>query len=884
MRAALVLLLIACDGAPSTPDGAVTGCDSDEQCSDGRFCNGEETCTEAGCAEGTPPCPAARCVETSRSCTTTCDPADGDGDGHDDVVCGGDDCDDTDADRAPGMTELCDLDDEDCDPDTFGERDADDDGYLDSACCDGDRCGDDCDDSDPGVHPSEAEACDAIDNDCDHLVDEDVTSMPFYPDCDRDLFGAAGAPATMACTAPTVPPPCDGAAGARWAANDDDCYDGLAAIRPDAIESCNGADDDCDGTIDDAATCAPGEGVASAVCDSGVCAIEACDIGRADCDLIAVNGCEIDLSSSALHCGTCGDACVVEHGVGRCAMHACSIGACDSGYHACEGSCVRSDDPATCGSRCEPCPLPEGASRATCDGSSCGVECASGRHRCGAECRVDDSPMSCGARCTPCPSIAFGSATCAGGVCGLACDDGRALSGAACIAAARPIAPLAGSIMSGRRPTFRWELAPGYDGVRIELCSDASCSTVITSFDATGTSFTPSTTLGTGTMFWRLRARNGASVSAPVDRPWVFWIPRTGSSRAAVCGFGLDLDADGYFDVPRNAGGVAFHRGRSIGVEQSPSTRAPISSGFGDPFALGDVDGDGLGDVWIAGHLVRGATPTIATRVTPTSWNLRSVVAAGDVDGDGYGDIAVFYEPPDYFAAGRSLAILYGGPAPFTREPTDLALPYPYADSSRLVGTDADGDGYSDLIVAQMWSESAVDSFSGAYVFPGRPGGPLSASSFSFNYGDHRFDYIARAGDVDADGYCDLIAGHGIYDGGHRLLRYSFGVHRGGAGFFADTPFATIATTVSYSNATGVDDLSGDGRSEIILSTSTQSALYLGTSGTFATAMMLSGARMLGLADTNGDGLGDVFAQTGSSLFMGRSSPPGVGAPIVLGD
>jgi hypothetical protein len=146
---------------PST-GGTLTGptCELDEDCSDGLFCTGDEVCapgsTDAdlgGCVPGAPPCgPGMTCDEPGAVCLDACavDP-DGDDDGAPALACGGLDCEDADPTIFPGQAEACDAIDDDCDPATIGTLDADADGLISAQCCNGPVCGDDCDDSLPGL-------------------------------------------------------------------------------------------------------------------------------------------------------------------------------------------------------------------------------------------------------------------------------------------------------------------------------------------------------------------------------------------------------------------------------------------------------------------------------------------------------------------------------------------------------------------------------------------------------------------------------------------------------------------------------------------------------------------------------------------------------------
>lgn len=155
--------------------------------------------------------------------------------------------------------ETCDGKDNDCD----GKVDVADPGYTGTvyyADADHDTYGDpngarscssaqgvanmsDCDDTNADVFPGADELCNAIDDDCDGLVDDndtDTLNRPtWYMDMDEDGFGDPGEGVT-ACVAPSL-----------YIMDDSDCDDMDAAVNPDAQEVCNSLDDDCDTLSDD---------------------------------------------------------------------------------------------------------------------------------------------------------------------------------------------------------------------------------------------------------------------------------------------------------------------------------------------------------------------------------------------------------------------------------------------------------------------------------------------------------------------------------------------------------------------------------------------------------------------------------------------------------
>jgi hypothetical protein len=103
---------------------------------------------------------------------------------------------------------------------------------------DGYTADEDCDDDDAAVHPGATEICNEVDDDCDDLVDEDV-STSFYEDADADGYGDPDS-ITVACSRPT-----------GHVDSGTDCDDDDDTIHPAAVERCNEIDDDCDGEIDE---------------------------------------------------------------------------------------------------------------------------------------------------------------------------------------------------------------------------------------------------------------------------------------------------------------------------------------------------------------------------------------------------------------------------------------------------------------------------------------------------------------------------------------------------------------------------------------------------------------------------------------------------------
>ncbi|MDD5178153.1 MAG: MopE-related protein [Candidatus Nanoarchaeia archaeon] len=116
--------------------------------------------------------------------------------------------------------------------------------------------GNDCNDNNKNINPGKTESCNGIDDDCDGIIDEGVKNI-YYKDFDNDTYGDILI-TTEACSAPT-----------GYVSNSLDCDDTNANRHPGKIEICNGIDEDCDASIDEDLT-APLADNQDGVCEDSV--------------------------------------------------------------------------------------------------------------------------------------------------------------------------------------------------------------------------------------------------------------------------------------------------------------------------------------------------------------------------------------------------------------------------------------------------------------------------------------------------------------------------------------------------------------------------------------------------------------------------------------
>ena len=278
----------------------------------------------------------------------------------------------------------------------------------------------------------------------------------------------------------------------------------------------------------------------------------------------------------------------------------------------------------------------------------------------------------------------------------------------------------------------------------------------------------------------------------------------------------------------------------------------------GQPFALGDVGGDGHLDLVLndfasklevrAGDGLGGFLQPVVTSVSPAKIDR---VAVGDVDGDGHADVAfgVKNNPTVQVRLGAADGS-FGAP---------LDLPLTQAGVVQHVALcDATGDGALDLVASQQFSSRLtvyVGTGDGGFATP--PHEVLGIPAL----------YEVQAGEIDGDGRTDLVLYSGLLN--NEILAILFG-H--GDGSFEPPLF--VDTNLDANVALG--DLDGDGRDDIApvrLGGSTQDAFATWQPGVGLVAIPLATVSPAAfcvrafIGDLDRDGIGELLLATSSNIF-----------------
>ncbi|MDO8333710.1 MAG: hypothetical protein Q7T35_03445 [Nitrosomonas sp.] len=308
-----------------------------------------------------------------------------------------------------------------------------------------------------------------------------------------------------------------------------------------------------------------------------------------------------------------------------------------------------------------------------------------------------------------------------------------------------------------------------------------------------------------------------------------------------------------------------------------------------------------------------------------------SVSDAGDVNGDGFDDLIIGAPGIAYGAELGSGYVVFGKSAGFngTLELSSLngddgfRLHGNYNFYNELLGHavssagDVNGDGFDDFMIgAPQANDYEGDSAGACYVVFGRASGFTSALNLSMldtssgfsvsrHYGSEIGRVISNAGDVNGDGFDDLIfseymAGMETTFSGPRFV--VFGKAEGvpdQSVRFSVSEYASWGGTVS-----GAGDVNGDGIDDLIMGANSVYAgggvgfiggggfVVFGKTGDFSSmaladvdgnnGFLVTGAGVFvnNAGDVNGDGFGDVIV--GDRVVFGKAS--GFSAEVDISD
>jgi hypothetical protein len=416
---------------------------------------------------------------------------------------------------------------------------------------------------------------------------------------------------------------------------------------------------------------------------------------------------------------------------------------------------------------------------------------------------------------------------------------------------------------------------------------------------------------------------NGSSSGVSTTASW----SQVGENSSDEFGFSVstagDVNGDGFSDIivgafyyiyPHVKGKAYVYNGSSSGLITTASwtkTGGSNYDNFGYSVATaGDVNGDGYSDIIVgtpgysngtgAVFVFNGSSTGLSTTASYTKLgeatydNFGSTVAtAGDINGDGYSDILVGDPGAPYPSLYGKAYVFIGSAAGLSSSSSWTKNGENSGDSFGLsvaLAGDVNGDGYSDVIVGAPGYSSSTGK---VYVFNGSSTGLSTTASWTTigeNSGDTYGQSVSTAGDVNGDGYSDVIVGA---PGFSNVAGKAYVFQGSATGLSATTSWAQVGEN-SYDNygysVSTAGDVNGDGYSDVIVGAvnyiypSGKGKAYVyngGASGVSASASWSVigehngdnfGWSVATTGDVNGDGFSDIIVGAyGNSTYAGKA-------------
>jgi len=234
-----------------------------------------------------------------------------------------------------------------------------------------------------------------------------------------------------------------------------------------------------------------------------------------------------------------------------------------------------------------------------------------------------------------------------------------------------------------------------------------------------------------------------------------------------------------------------------------------------------------------ASALASSPTWTFETNVASAELGIMACTA-GDVNGDGYSDmVAMGSEFND------ALYLFLGSASGFALAPGYPLTMSPYSGGSARAAGDLNGDGYDDVAIG--WPSATAGR---VRVYYGAPSGLATGTPFDYflNFSTYYGQIVGTAGDVNGDGYDDLLVG--TPNEGTWISCGGSGLNQG-------------RVDVYYGSASGVS-----GPDWILWGCQWASNAFVGR------GCMAAG-------DVNADGFGDIVIGAPGAIGLGRGNPHG---------